>query len=182
MSQTIYDFTINRINGKATALKEFQGKVLLIVNVASKCGLTSQSEGLEKIYEKYQQQGLVVLGIPANEFLSQEPGSNEDIQQFCTMNYGVKFPMFEKIVVKGPGQHPFYTFLINKKPEAVMKPGGTLLERLGSKGLLTGEAKDIKWNFEKFLVDKQGIIVERFSPELDPQDPLIVSAIEKALR
>jgi glutathione peroxidase len=182
MSQTIYDFTINRINGKATALKEFQGKVLLIVNVASKCGLTSQYEGLEKIYEKYQQQGLVVLGIPANEFLSQEPGSNEDIQQFCTMNYGVKFPMFEKIVVKGPGQHPFYTFLTNKKPEAVMKPGGTLLERLGSKGLLTGEAKDIKWNFEKFLVDKQGSIVERFSPELDPQDPLIVSAIEKALR
>lgn len=181
MSQSVYDFTLNTISGKPTALKDFEGKVLLIVNVASKCGLTPQYEGLEKIYEKYQQQGLVVLGMPANEFLSQEPGSNEEIKQFCTMNYGVKFPMFEKIVVKGTGQHPLYTYLTNKKPEAVMKPGGTLLERLGSKGLLTGEAKDIKWNFEKFLVDKKGNILERFSPELDPQDPLIVSAIEKAL-
>ena len=181
MSQSIYDFTLNNINGKPTTLKDYQGKALLIVNVASKCGLTPQYEGLEKLYEKYQQQGLVVLGMPANEFLSQEPGSNEEIQQFCTMNYGVKFPMFEKIVVKGPGQHPLYTYLTNTKPDAVMKPGGTLLERLGSKGLLSGEAKDIKWNFEKFLVDKKGTIVARFSPELDPQDPLIVSAIEKAL-
>lgn len=181
MSQSIYDFTLNSITGKACSLKDFQGKAMLIVNVASKCGLTPQYEGLEKLYEKYQQQGLVVLGMPANEFLSQEPGSNEEIQQFCTMNFGVKFPMFEKIVVKGPGQHPLYSYLTQTKPNAVMKPGGTLLERLGSKGLLTGEAKDIKWNFEKFLVDKKGNVVERFSPELDPQDPLIVSAIEKAL-
>jgi glutathione peroxidase len=181
MSQSVYDFTLNRIDGKATPLNEFKGKVLMIVNVASKCGLTPQYEGLEKLYEKYQDQGLVVLGIPANEFLAQEPGSNQEIQQFCTMNFGVKFPMFEKIVVKGPGQHPLYTYLTHTKPEATLKPQGTLLERLGSKGLLSADPKDIKWNFEKFLVDKNGHVLERFSPEIDPMDQVILSAIEKTL-
>lgn len=179
---TVYDFSVNKIDGTQTKLSEFEGKAMLVVNVASKCGLTPQYEGLEKIYKNYKDKGLVVLGFPANEFLAQEPGSNEEIQQFCTMNYGVDFPMFSKIVVKGEGQHPLYQYLTTTKPEATMKPDGTLLERLGSKGLLTGEPRDIKWNFEKFLVNKNGVVIERFSPELDPQDPLITAAIEKALK
>lgn len=181
MTQSIYNFSVNKIDGTPTTLKDYQNKVLLIVNVASKCGLTPQYEGLEKVYEQYKAKGLEVLGFPANEFLGQEPGSNEEIASFCTMNFGVKFPLFEKIVVKGQGQHPLYTYLTEKKTETTMKPNGSLLEKLNSKGLLSGKANDIKWNFEKFLVNKKGEIVERFSPELDPQDPLIVKAIEKQL-
>lgn len=177
----IYDFNVTKIDGAQTNLADYKGKVMLVVNVASKCGLTPQYEGLEKIYKNYKDKGFEVLGFPANEFLAQEPGSNDEIQQFCTMNYGVDFPMFSKIVVKGEGQHPLYQYLTTTKPEATMKPNGTLLERLGSKGLLTGKPNDIKWNFEKFLINKKGEIIERFSPELDPQDPIIVSAIEKAI-
>ncbi len=177
----IYDFTMNKIDGSQTKLSTYEGKVMLVVNVASKCGLTPQYEGLEKIYKNYKDKGFEVLGFPANEFLAQEPGSDEEIQQFCTMNYGVDFPMFSKIVVKGEGQHPLYQYLTTTKPDATMKPNGTLLERLGSKGLLTGKPNDIKWNFEKFLINKKGESIERFFPELDPQDPIIVSAIEKAI-
>jgi glutathione peroxidase len=177
----LYDFEVKNIDGKTVKLADFSERALLIVNVASKCGLTPQYEGLEKLYEKYHERGLEVLGFPANEFLSQEPGSNEEIKKFCTMNFGVKFPMFEKIIVKGEDQHPLYQFLTSTKPQATMKPGGSLMERLNSKGLLTGGPDDIKWNFEKFLVNKRGEIVERFSPELDPLDPLITQAIEKVL-
>jgi glutathione peroxidase len=181
MSQNVYDFSVNKINGSKTALSEYKGKVMLIVNVASKCGLTPQYEGLESLYKDYQGQGLEILGFPANEFLAQEPGSNSDIQEFCRMNYGVEFPMFEKIVVKGEGQHPLYNYLITTHPEATMKPDGTLIERLSSKGLITGKANDIKWNFEKFLINKKGEVVGRFSPELDPKDPIIVNALKKEL-
>jgi glutathione peroxidase len=123
----------------------------------------------------------VVLGFPANEFLSQEPGSNEEIKNFCTMNYGVDFPMFSKVVVKGQGQHPLYQFLTTVKPETTLKPDGNLLSRLKEKGLLTGGEQDIKWNFEKFLVNKQGEIVERFSPDFDPMDPIVLKAVEKEI-
>ncbi len=181
MSKSIYDFTVNRIDGTKSELKDYKGKVLLIVNVASKCGLTGQYDGLEKIYEKYQDKGFAVLGFPANEFLGQEPGTNQEIQEFCRTKFGVKFPMHEKIVVKGKGQHPLYTFLTTTKKDSTLKPNGTLIERLLSKNLL-GEDHDIKWNFEKFLIGKSGEILERFSPELDPQDPLIINAIEKALK
>lgn len=177
----IYDFSVTSINGTPTKLKDFSGKALLIVNVASKCGLTPQYEGLENLYKQYQDQGLVVLGFPANEFLAQEPGTNTEIQEFCRTNFGVQFPLFEKIVVKGDGQHPLYKYLTTTKPEATMKPNGTLIERLNSKGLITGQPNDIKWNFEKFLINKKGEVVGRFSPELDPQDPIIVKAIEKEL-
>jgi glutathione peroxidase len=152
-----------------------------VVNVASKCGLTPQYEGLEKLYKQYSDKGLVVLGFPANEFLAQEPGSNEEIQQFCTMNYGVNFPMFEKIVVKGNGQHPLYQYLTDVKPVATMKPDGNLISRLKEKGLIDGKDNDIKWNFEKFLVSKNGDVVERFSPDLDPVDHIIVKAVEREL-
>jgi len=181
MTQSIYNFSVNKIDGSASNLKDYQGKVLLIVNVASKCGLTPQYEGLEKIYEKYKNKGFEVLGFPANEFLAQEPGSNEEIANFCTMNFGVQFPMFEKIVVKGQSQHPLYSYLTETKTETITKPNGSLLEKLKSKGLLSDKANDIKWNFEKFLINKKGEVVARFSPELDPQDPIILEAIEKQL-
>lgn len=181
MTQNIHDFSVKTIGGQDIQLSTFSGKVLLIVNVASKCGLTPQYEGLEKIYKQYKDQGLEVLGFPANEFLSQEPGSNAEIESFCRMNYGVDFPMFEKIVVKGPGQHPLYKFLTTIKPDATMKPEGTLIERLNSKGLLTGQPNDIKWNFEKFLVNKNGEVVNRFSPEFAPEDATVVEAIKKEL-
>jgi glutathione peroxidase len=181
MSQNIYDFSVNKIDGSQAKLAEFKGKVLLVVNVASKCGLTPQYEGLESLYKNYQAKGLMVMGFPANEFLAQEPGTNAEIQEFCRMNFGVQFPLFEKIKVKGEGQHPLYKFLTETKPEATMKPDGTLIERLKSKNLISGQPNDIKWNFEKFLVNKKGEVVERFSPELDPQDPIIVKAVEREL-
>jgi glutathione peroxidase len=177
----VYNFDVKKINGQSTSLKDYQGKVMLVVNVASKCGLTPQYEGLETLYKNYREQGLEVLGFPANEFLAQEPGSNEEIEKFCTMNFGVDFPMFEKIVVKGEGQHPLYNYLTTTKPEATMKEGGTLISRLKDKGLISGKENDIKWNFEKFLVNKKGEVVGRFSPELDPMDPVIVKAVEREL-
>jgi len=177
----VYNFDVKKINGEATSLNAYKGKVMLVVNVASKCGLTPQYEGLEKLYKNYRDKGLEVLGFPANEFLAQEPGSNDEIQQFCTMNYGVDFPMFEKIVVKGEGQHPLYNYLTTTKPNTTMKEGGSLLGRLKEKGLLSGKENDIKWNFEKFLVNKKGEVVDRFSPELDPMDPVIVKAVEREL-
>lgn len=177
----VHNFNVKKINGQDASLKDYQGKVMLVVNVASKCGLTPQYEGLEKIYKTYHEKGLVVLGFPANEFLAQEPGSNEEIQQFCTMNYGVDFPMFEKIVVKGEGQHPLYHYLTTTRPVTTMKEGGSLIARLKDKGLLSGKENDIKWNFEKFLVNKKGEVVDRFSPELDPMDPVIVKAVEREL-
>ncbi len=181
MSNQIYNFNVKNIKGQDVLLSSYEGKVMLVVNVASKCGLTPQYEGLEKLYKNYQEKGLVVLGFPANEFLAQEPGSNDEIQQFCTTNYGVDFPMFEKIVVKGEGQHPLYNYLTTTKPVTTMKEGGSLITRLKDKGLLSGKENDIKWNFEKFLVNRKGEIVDRFSPELDPMDPVIVKAVEREL-
>lgn len=181
MSQNLFDISVNKIDGTQSKLGDYKGKVLLVVNVASKCGLTPQYEGLESLYQNFESKGLMVLGFPANEFLAQEPGSNAEILEFCRINFGVQFPLFEKIVVKGEGQHPLYKYLTETKPEATMKPDGTLIERLKSKNLISGKPNDIKWNFEKFLVNKKGEVVERFSPELDPQDPLILRAIEKEL-
>ncbi len=178
---TLFSQKLRRIDGTETTLEEYRGKVILIVNVASKCGLTPQYEGLEELYKIHRDTGLVVLGFPANEFLAQEPGTNSEIQQFCSMKFGVDFPLFEKIIVKGEGQHPLYTYLTETKPIATLKDGGTLLSRLKEKNLLTGKANDVKWNFEKFLVSRQGEIVERFSPEIEPLDPLVMSAVVREL-
>lgn len=180
MNHSIYDFSVKRIDGTPIKLSEYKGKAMLIVNVASKCGLTPQYEGLEKLHEKYQDKGLTVLGFPANEFMGQEPGTNTEIQEFCRTNFGIKFPMHEKIIVKGKGQHPLYAYLTSTKPVATMKPNGTLIEKLMAKNLI-GQPQDIHWNFEKFLINKKGEIIERFSPELEPMDPIIVKAVEKAL-
>ena len=165
----IYDIPVNRIDGSPSSLGDFKGKVVLVVNVASKCGLTPQYAGLEKLYEDYKDKGLVVTGFPANEFGAQEPGTNDEIADFCTTNFGVKFPMFEKIVVKGEGQHPLYAELTKAIPAA---------EGVGDRAAPDGA---ILWNFEKFLVSKDGKVSRRFSPRLEPQDPTLVGAIEAEL-
>ena len=157
---SLYDIPLKDINGKETSLKAYQGKVMLIVNVASFCGNTPQYKGLEALYDKYKDKGLVVLGFPCNQFGKQEPGSNEEIKEFCTKNYNVTFPMFDKLEVKGPNQHPLYKELSGKESPF---PG------------------DVKWNFGKFLVGRDGKIAKRFEPGLKPEDAALVQAIEAAL-
>ncbi|MBW8887277.1 MAG: glutathione peroxidase [Fibrobacteres bacterium] len=179
----LYDIPIRKADGGETKLDAFRGKVLLLVNVASKCGLTPQYEGLEKIYKRYKDRGLMILGFPANEFGHQEPGTDAQIQEFCSLNYGVSFPVFSKLVVKGPGQHPLYAYLTRAQPQAT-KPGSPILRVLRKAlhaGSFTGEAGEITWNFEKFLVDREGEVAVRFSPDTKPEDPGLIGAIEAEL-
>ncbi|PKI82264.1 glutathione peroxidase [Malaciobacter halophilus] len=149
--KSIYDFEVETIDGKKVSLSDYKNKVLLIVNVASKCGFTSQYEGLEKLYDKYKTKDFVVLGFPCNQFMNQEPGTNEEIKEFCSLTYNVSFPMFSKIDVNGDEAHPLYKYLKNE-----------------ASGLLGTEA--IKWNFTKFLVDKNGKVIDRFSPSTTPEN------------
>jgi glutathione peroxidase len=181
MASPIYDFKVNRIDGSDASLAEHQGSVMLIVNVASKCGLTPQYADLEQVYEQYHDRGLVVLGFPANEFAAQEPGTNQEIQEFCQTKFGVKFPMYEKIVVRGEGQHPLYRYLTETRPTSQKNPDGTLGKTLDKHGLGPKSETEIMWNFEKFLVDRNGQIVERFAPDISPKDAKVTSAIEKEL-
>jgi glutathione peroxidase len=160
MSASIYDFSVRDIHGKPRKLGEYKDKVLLIVNVASECGFTPQYKGLEALYEKLQGRGLEILGFPCNQFGAQEPGSEEQIAQFCELNYGVKFPLFAKIDVNGDNAAPLYKYLKKAKP-----------------GLLGTEA--IKWNFTKFLVDRKGNVVERYGSNVEPQ--AIAPDVEKLL-
>jgi glutathione peroxidase len=182
MTQPLQTIPLRRIDGTPATLEEFSGSVLLIVNVASKCGLTPQYEGLEALYKKYKAQGLVVLGFPANDFGAQEPGSNQDIVEFCQTRFAVDFPMFEKIAVKGDAQHPLYRELIAQKPKARANAGGTLSAKLAEHGLMPKLASDVMWNFEKFLVDRHGQVVDRFAPDVTPEQPELVSAIEAELK
>ena len=181
MSVSVYDVPVRRIDGAEASLKEYAGKVLLIVNVASKCGFTPQYEGLEKLYEAERERGLMILGFPANNFLSQEPGSSDEIATFCSTTYGVEFPLFEKISVKGDDRHPLYDQLIAAQPAATPKPGGNLAERLAKHGIAPENPSDVFWNFEKFLVARDGRVVGRFSTEIAPDDPLLRAAIEAEL-
>ena len=162
-SVSIYSFNLKDIDGKDVSLNQYKGKVLLVVNVASKCGYTPQYEGLQKVFLKYKDQGLVVLGFPANNFMSQEPGTNEEIKSFCTLKYNVTFPMFAKISVKGNDIHPLYKFLTDKETNPQL--GG-----------------DIKWNFSKFLVNRNGEIIARFEPNIKPDSDQVTQAIEKAMQ
>ena len=181
MSTPIQKIPVHRITGESTTLGEFDGKVLLVVNVASKCGLTPQYEGLEKLYRNYRDRGLVVAGFPANDFKSQEPGSSEEIQSFCTTNYGVDFPMFEKITVVGEGKHPLYKELIAAKPKAVSTSEVPFGEDLKKYGIDPNPEPEILWNFEKFVVGRDGKVVARFAPNTTPDDPALVKTIETEL-
>lgn len=154
------EIPLKDIDGKPASLKAYSGKVLLLVNVASRCGNTPQYAGLEALYEKFKDKGLVVLGFPCNDFGSQEPGSNEDVKEFCTSKYHVTFPMFDKLHVKGPEQHPLYSALTGKE------------------GAFPG---DVKWNFGKFLIGRDGTPLKRFEPGVKPGDPSVTKAIEEAL-
>ena len=156
-ASSVHDFTLTSIEGKPAPLSSYKGKVLLLVNVASKCGYTPQYTGLQSLYDKYKDRGLVVVGVPANNFGGQEPGTNEEIKTFCTRNYNVTFPMMSKVSVKGEDKTPLY---------------GYLTENTGG---------DVKWNFTKFLVDKNGKIVSRFESKVTPESPELTSAVEKAL-
>jgi glutathione peroxidase len=186
MPTPIYDIPVEAITGESTSLAAYRGKVLLIVNVASKCGLTPQYDALEKLYARFKESGLVVLGFPANDFAGQEPGSNEEIATFCKATFAVDFPMFSKITVTGPSIHPLYSALIAAEPNAAGATREGMREKLAGylskndKGVPNPEP-GILWNFEKFVIDRQGNVVGRFSPELTPEDPLVVAAIEAAL-
>jgi len=181
MSTSIYAIPVKKITGTDATLGEFKGKVLLVVNVASKCGLTKQYEGLEKIYKKYEGQGLVVTGFPANDFKGQEPGTNEEILTFCTGNFGVQFPLFDKITVVGAAKHPLYAALIAAQPKAVSVAEVPWSEKLKGYGIEPNAEPEILWNFEKFLVNRKGEVVKRFAPDTDPEAPELIAAIEAEL-
>ncbi|MBL8149055.1 MAG: glutathione peroxidase [Blastocatellia bacterium] len=161
--KSVYDFVLKDIDGNDVKMEQYQGKVLMVVNVASECGYTPQYAGLQNVYAKYKDQGFYVLGFPANNFGAQEPGSNEEIKTFCNAKYKVTFPMFSKISVKGADKHPFYRFLTEKTTDPEF----------------SGE---IKWNFNKFLIDKNGKVIARFDSGTEPESSDITSNIEKALK
>jgi glutathione peroxidase len=154
-----YDFTMKGIDGKDVPLSSFKGEVLMVVNTASRCGFTPQYEGLQSLFERYKDRGFKVLGFPANNFMGQEPGTDEEIQDFCTTRFKVSFPMFSKISVKGTDQHPLYNFLTTQSPF----PGA------------------VSWNFNKFLIDREGNVVARFGSGDKPEDPKVIAAVEKAI-
>ena len=159
---TIYDVDIDALTGGPAGLDRYRGSVVLVVNVASRCGLTPQYTGLQKLYETYQDRGLVVLGVPCNQFGAQEPGTASDIEEFCQVNYGVTFPLTEKVVVNGAGRHPIYRELTAVADAA-------------------GQAGDIRWNFEKFVVSADGATITRFGPQTAPDDPAVLAAIDAGL-
>jgi glutathione peroxidase len=161
-AHSIYDFTMKSIDGEQVSLKSYHGKVVLLVNVASKCGFTPQYAGLEAVYEKYKDRGLVIVGVPANNFMQQEPGTNEEIKKFCSTKYNVSFPMMSKVSVLGDDETPLYQFLTDKSANPQI--GG-----------------DIKWNFTKFLFDRNGNPVARFEPAVKPDSPEVTAAIEATL-
>jgi len=159
---SVFDVEIGALQGGSADLGQYRGKAVLIVNVASKCGLTPQYAGLEQLHERYSEQGFTVLGVPCNQFLGQEPGSSEEIAEFCSATYGVTFPMTEKVEVNGEGRHGLY-------------------ERLVETSDAEGHSGDIRWNFEKFLIGRDGAVVARFSPQTEPESAELVSALEKAI-
>ena len=171
---------LTRIDGASDTLAQHKGKVLLVVNVASKCGLTPQYEGLEKLYETYKDKGFEVLGFPANDFGAQEPGTHEEIEAFCKLNYGVSFPLYAKAPVTGPDKQPLYAALIESVPTKLGDVEG-MKERFKGYGMTPNDDPEVLWNFEKFLIGKQGEVVGRFAPAMTPEDPALVSAIEAEL-
>ncbi len=180
MTDEIYEISVRKINGAETNLGEYKDKVLLVVNVASKCGLTPQYEGLETLYENYRGRGLEVLGFPANNFMGQEPGREDEIQEFCSTNFNVQFPLFSKISVKGNDQHPLYKYLTEVKPDTDINDG-EFEAKLKGYGSERSTLNEVLWNFEKFLVGKNGDVVARFAPDVTAQDSRMVEKIEAEL-
>jgi glutathione peroxidase len=180
MATDIAQIPLNRIDGSADKLANHADNVLLVVNVASKCGLTPQYEGLEALYKTYKDRGFEVLGFPANDFGAQEPGSNEEIVAFCSANYGVSFPMFSKADVTGAGKQPLYAALTEAKPDK-QGPAAEFRERLKGYGMTPTEDPEVLWNFEKFLIGRDGKVAARFAPGTEPNDPALTGAIEAEL-
>jgi glutathione peroxidase len=178
MTKSIYDIPVETIDHSEKSMGDYKNKVLLIVNVASECGFTQQYEGLEKLYKKYKSKGFEVLGFPSNQFGGQEPGTDEEIKQFCQSKFHVDFPMFSKIDVKGSDQHPLYKYLTNVKSTPAMNPDSHFKKNLNGD---VAKSPDIMWNFEKFLVGPSGEVVGRFAPDVKPEDPLLTKAIEAEL-
>jgi len=178
MSTPIQEIPVRRIDGVDTSLGAFDGSVVLVVNVASKCGLTPQYEGLEALYREYRDRGLVIAGFPTNDFAGQEPGTNEEIESFCKLSYGVDFPIFEKITVVGPEKHPLYAALTEAIPVGESTADVSFAEKLKGYGITPNPEPEVLWNFEKFLVNRSGEVVKRFAPDTTPNDPALVSAIE----
>jgi glutathione peroxidase len=180
---SIYNFEVKTIDGEETSLEKYKGKVLLIVNTASKCGFTYQYEALEKLYKEYNEKGFEILGFPSNQFAEQEPGTNSEVKNFCQINYGVTFPLFEKTDVRGEKADPLFKFLTDKAPFKGFDPKHPITEKL--EAALKGnfpeflEGDSVKWNFTKFLVDREGNVVDRFEPTTDPDK--IAADIEKLL-
>lgn len=178
MSTSLFQIPLTRIDGTAGSLGDYTGSVLLVVNVASKCGLTPQYEELESLYRTYRDRGFVILGFPANDFNGQEPGSEAEISEFCRSVFGVEFPMFAKTKVTGPDKHPLYRALTEARPKAEFNKHSIFLKHLP----MTDSDNDVHWNFEKFLIDRAGTVIRRFAPDTKPEDKTLVGAIEAALR
>lgn len=182
---TLFEIPLERLTGESTSLDSFRGKVLLIFNAASLCGLTPQYTALESVYQQFKDRGLVVLGFPANDFAGQEPGTDADIAQFCSTEYPVTFPMFRKITVTGAEKHPLYQHLIAGAPDR-QTHNDELYTHLAEYAAEHGfpppnQLPEVLWNFEKFLVGRDGEVVARFNPDMTPEDPAVIAAIEKAL-
>jgi glutathione peroxidase len=179
MTDTIYDIPVKTIDGAPASLRDYEGKVLLVVNVASKCGLTPQYKGLQALYDAKKDDGLVVLGFPANNFRGQEPGTDEEIAVFCSTTYEVEFPLFSKIDVVGHEQHPLYAALTAAQPQA--ERDETMRKRLEGFGIQTGGPGEVLWNFEKFVVARDGAVIGRFSPDVAPDDAGLNETLDRAL-
>lgn len=177
---SIYDIDVVTIDGKTQKMSDYAGNALLIVNVASECGLTPQYEALEALYQARKDEGLVILGFPCNQFGAQEPGEEKDIQSFCTSRFGVTFPMFSKIDVNGENRHPLYQALFQAMPERTTAPDSGFVEKLQSLGIEAPEG-NILWNFEKFLVNKEGDVVGHFAPDMAPDHAIITAALDNVL-
>jgi len=179
LPETLFDIPLKRADGRPATLNDYRGQVILVVNVASKCGLTVQYEALEKLYEDKRDRGFTVAAFPANDFKDQEPGSDAEIMTFCQSTYDVQFPIFSKISVKGEAKHPLYKTLTTA---SIPTTGdGPMRERLKGYGIETGAAGEVLWNFEKFLIDRKGSVVARFAPDVTPDDPRLLAALDEQL-
>lgn len=181
MTTKLHDIPVQTLEGTTTTLGAWKGQVLLLVNVASKCGLTPQYAGLQALHDRFHARGLTVLGAPCNDFAGQEPGSEDEIRSFCDTSYQVSFPLLAKLRINSEPRHPLYAALIAAQPQATPSGNPKLHDTLAQHGLLPKRETDVMWNFEKFLVGRDGTVRARFAPDVTPEDPALVAAVESAL-